>query len=151
MNDNAVRAAWCVGALLSVALTSPVQAQRPAVTFASTDRDTILQAIRVEVENAGLKLVKQDKDKAFYTMDAGQMPVRNQMAAVQLEVTFHLEDGKPGTKVVVTEELVASLTSGHQERRSPNPRDRWKTWTDILEAARARVDSSAAGADSTQH
>jgi hypothetical protein len=105
----------------------------------------------VEVENAGLKLVKQDKDKALYTMDAGQMPVRNQMAAVQLEVTFHLEDGKPGTKIVVTEELVASLTSGHQERRSPNPRDRWKTWVDIMEAARARVDSPAAPADSTQH
>jgi hypothetical protein len=121
------------------------------VTFVSTSRDTILQALRVEVENAGLKLVKQDKDKALYTMDAGQMPVRNQMAAVQLEVTFHLEDGKPGTKVVVTEELVASLTSGHQERRSPNPRDRWKTWVDIMEAARARVDPSAAPADSTQH
>lgn len=151
MKNSVSHLGWGVYTLLSLCLASVAQAQRPTVTFVSTARDTILQVLREEVENAGLKLVKQDKDKALYTMDAGQMPVRNQMAAVQLEVTFHFEDGKPGTKIVVTEELVASLTSGHQERRSPNPRDRWKTWVDILEAARARVDPPAAAADSTQH
>lgn len=85
----------------------PAYAQeRPRLVIASESRDSILQALRIECDSLQLVFVSQNNKRALYQLDAGMMSVRQQMAPVTLEITFHLEDGKPGTRIVVSEELV---------------------------------------------
>ena len=125
----------------------PAYAQeRPRLVIASESRDSILQALRIECDSLQLVFVSQNNKRALYKLDAGMMSVRQQMAPVTLEITFHLEDGKPGTRVVVSEELVASLSTGAQERRSPNPRDRAQTWEALLMRVKERVNHTTAPA-----
>lgn len=120
---------------------SLARAQAPArAVIASESRDSILQALRIECDSMKLVFVSQDNKRALYKLDVGMMSVRQQMAPVTLEVTFHLEDAKPGTRIVVSEELVASINSGFQERRYPNPKDRAQTWEALLTRVKERVE-----------
>ncbi len=144
MSSRALALRWLV---LVLALTAPppVFAQeRPKVVIASEARDSILVALRTECDSVKLVFVSQNDKRALYKVDAGLMPLRQEMVPVTLEVTFHLEDAKPGTRVVVSEEMVASLRGGAQERRYPNPLDRAETWLALLLRVKERVEHTAA-------
>jgi hypothetical protein len=126
-----------------VALAAPAggQTERAKVTVTSEARDTILAALRIEAEAAGLTFVQADKNKALFTKDAGHMPVRGRMMPIILEVTFHFEKAKPGTRVIPTEELVARQGGAFEERRRPKPRDRAHAYQQLLDRTKARLES----------
>ena len=127
--------------LLGIVSVSQAAAQdRPRIIINSTSHDTILAALRAECEKDGLKFIKADKHRAIFALDAGNMPVRNEMAPVRLETSFHFEDAGSATKIVITEELVATLKGGYQERRYPNGRERAKGYADLLSRTKARVE-----------
>ena len=123
-----------------VSLTHAAAQDRPRIVINSTSHDTILAALRAECEKDGLEFIKADKHRALFALNAGNMPVRNEMAPVRLETTFHFEDAGSATKIVITEELVATLKGGYQERRYPNGRERAKGYADLLSRTKARVE-----------
>lgn len=133
-----------LGSLAVLPLSAAAQTDRAEVTLASEARDTILAALRVEAEAAGLTFAQADKSKVLFTKDAGNMPVRGRMTPVTLEVTFHFDKAKPGTRVTPTEELVARLSSSIEERRRPNPRDRPQVYQQVLDRTKARLERWAA-------
>ena len=116
----------------------------PKVVIATDDRTVVLDALKAEAEAVNLHFVKAGSSSALFTQDAGQMPLRGQMARVRLETTFHFEDAKPGTRLVVTEELIATLSAGFEDRRHPNPRDRVQAYQDLLDRTKERVEGSPA-------
>jgi hypothetical protein len=139
-------------ALCALALGAvPVGAQSdPAkVKLVTENRDSIVAALTREAEASGLTFVKADKNKATFTKDAGQMAVRGRMTAITLEVTFHFDKAKPGTQVVPTEELVAGIGAGFEERRKPNPRERAQVYQQILDRTKAALEGGAAAPSDT--
>ena len=119
----------------------PAAAQdRPSITIASTALDTITAALRAEFEQANFTFVKADKHRVLFQLDAGQMPVRGQMAQVRLETTVRFNTVTGGTKLLVTEELVATLNNRFEERRYPDPRDRAESYDRLLARTKARVE-----------
>jgi hypothetical protein len=129
-------------ALLSSAAAAPAVAQidRASVTLATEARDNIVAALRIEAEAVGLTFVRANKYLVLFTKDVGSMPVRGRMTPVTLEVTFFLDREKPGTRVQPTEELVARLKGGFEERRKPNPRERAELYQGVLDRMKERLE-----------
>jgi hypothetical protein len=114
------------------------------LVVASEARDTIAQAVRSEFEQAGFKYMRADKKSVEFERDAGNVNRMGESAPVTLKTTVRMEDGKPGTRLVVLEEMVATYRNGFEERRTPNPRDRAGAYLNLLNHVKQRVEQGQA-------
>ena len=147
-----LRLGFLAVAVIGIGLrTTAMQAQSvPTIEIASGSRDTILTALRIEATRAGLSFKKRDRDRVIFEKDAGQSSVRGEFVTIVLETTVRFSNVPEGTRLTVTETINAALPTG-SERRTPDPRDRWDAYMEILERTKARIEQpSAAAGDSAQ-
>ena len=143
MRHSLLNAGALLPMLWSAALLGAEQADIPKVTIRSDSLPFITAALRAEAESAGLAFAKANEHIVFFTKAVGRQSIRGRLVPITLEVTFHLENAKPGTRIVPTEELVADLGPGIDERRHPNPKDRAAIYMEILSRTKAKVERAA--------
>jgi hypothetical protein len=124
----------------------------PTIVVASTRRDSILKALRIEMLAAGLSFKKLDRDRALFEMDTGRHPARGEIVDVTLEVAVRFAPVTGGTRLEVTETLSAALSTG-SERRTPDPRTNWDGYMAILDRTKTRLEQGLAPTpqDSSRH
>ena len=110
----------------------------PMIIVSSSNRDSILKALRVEMAHDGLSFKKLDRDRALFEMDTGRQPVRGDMVTVIVETTVRFLPVPAGTRLEVSEVLSAAFMTG-SERRTPDPRVHWDAYMAILQRTKARL------------
>ena len=127
-------------------LFTPLAAQKgPTLLLASTNRDSILKALTIEMRTDGLSYAKYDRNRALFTMDTGIHRARGEMVDVTLEATVLFTTVPGGTRLEVTETLSAALSTG-SERRTSDPRRNWDGYMAILYRTKARLEQADAPA-----
>ena len=135
---------------LLLGLYTPLVAQKgPSLVVTTTNRDSILKALTIEMRTDGLSYEKYDRNRALFTMDTGIHRARGEMVDVTLEATVLFTTVPGGTRLEVTETLSAALSTG-SERRTPDIRRNWDGYMAILYRTKARLEQADAPArDST--
>ena len=140
-----------VAVLGTSAITTSGHSQNaPTIDVLSGNRDSILAALHLEAREAGLSLDRRAPGRVVFEKDMGRQLVRGEMVTIVLEMTVQFTEWARGTRLTVTETLNAAMPTGN-ERRTPDPRERWDAYMNILERTRARIERGPASeSDSAQ-
>jgi len=133
------------GLVLLLALTTyrgaDGQRELPKIIVGTLSRDSILDALKAECVQAQLKFEKVDRHGALFTLQAGDLPVNGRIRQVTDEITFRFEDAKPGTRIVVTQELVVGAGRSFEQRLQPKRDLNAVALQELLARVKARLEA----------
>jgi hypothetical protein len=130
------------------------RAQNPAVTIPDTNVVRVTAALTEEFGAQGFTLLSTTKQRITFQRDQGQVFIRGQQFPMRLEVILLVERRADSLRLISRRDLVARLSTGIEERRRMEPRQRTAGLQELLDRVRARytdaVEHQKAKADSLE-
>lgn len=144
-----------VGLLLLAGAVTPLHAQQappPSIMLGHTTSKEVARAMGEVLKDQKFKVTKASKGRIVLTQNRGNVAqATGEVMKVRLEMGFAVEEVGDSLKVTATDETYYADrgTFGEQSRQVELDKER-ESFTNLLQAVKARLDSTAVPADSAK-